>query len=267
MRATLVVVLSVMVASGLCSTVVAGSVDSPGAPSSGSGMYSLSQIYNYLNSGIKTTPVPSFQEPVAAPGPTMKTTKEIYDDIMAKFDQSAATTAEDVKSGKPFFCTQPGSWGVQTGTLVIPPTPTITPTVTPTPTISPIPTPDENLWYATYGPSGSGDVAKSGTLCVALKHSEAGCAFAGHKTWADACTWIDALTWLGRNDWRMPTMSEYTALCQQSFPGWTTDSNFYTWSFTESGSKAYHLDNISCTSWNLVEKTTLDLLRPVRDVP
>jgi len=116
MRTALTLVLSVMCVAGLCGLVVAGNLDSAGAPSSGSGMYSLSQIYNYLNSGIKATPVPSFQEPGAAPGPTMKTTKEIYDNIVAKLDQCNAT-ALDVGLGKTFFSTASGSWGVQTGTL------------------------------------------------------------------------------------------------------------------------------------------------------
>ncbi|MCX6354787.1 MAG: hypothetical protein NTZ78_07785 [Candidatus Aureabacteria bacterium] len=114
---TTVVAASVMFAAGLCGTVVAGSLDSPGAPSGGSGMYSLLQIYDYLNSGIKTTPVPSFQEPGTAPGPTMKTTKQIYDDIVAKMDQCVVTAAH-VESGWTFFCTQTDSWGVKTGTLV-----------------------------------------------------------------------------------------------------------------------------------------------------
>jgi len=91
------------------------SMDSPGIPSAGSGMYTLSQVYDYLNSGIKATPVPSFREPGAGPGPTMKTMKEIYEDIQAKFDQCDVTTA-NVDSGKKFFSTVPGNWGVRTGT-------------------------------------------------------------------------------------------------------------------------------------------------------
>ncbi|MCX6354293.1 MAG: DUF2341 domain-containing protein [Candidatus Aureabacteria bacterium] len=87
----------------------------PGPPSAGSGMYTLSQIYDYLNLGVKATPVPSFREPGAGPGPTMKTVKEIYEDIQAKFDQCDVTAA-NVDSGKKFFSTLPGSWGVRTGT-------------------------------------------------------------------------------------------------------------------------------------------------------
>ncbi|MCX6355151.1 MAG: hypothetical protein NTZ78_09650 [Candidatus Aureabacteria bacterium] len=91
------------------------SMEPSGLPSAGSGMHTLQQIYDYLNSGIKTTPAPSFREPVAGPGPTMKTLEEIYQDIQAKFDQCPATAA-NVDSGVKFFCTRPESWGVQTGT-------------------------------------------------------------------------------------------------------------------------------------------------------
>jgi hypothetical protein len=89
-------------------------------------MYSLSQIYDYLNSGIKATPIPGFQEPDAAPSPTMRTLREIYEDIQAKFDLCPATAA-DVRSGVKFFCTQPGNWGAQAGVAYIPPAPTPTP--------------------------------------------------------------------------------------------------------------------------------------------
>ncbi|MCX6355639.1 MAG: fibrinogen-like YCDxxxxGGGW domain-containing protein [Candidatus Aureabacteria bacterium] len=135
MRTTLVVFVSMLVAAGLCGTVFAGSIDSTGPPSSGSGMYSLSQIYDYLNSGTTATVSSSFQEPGAAPGPTMKTTKQIYDDIKAIFDQ-CDITAYDVALGKKFFCTQPGNWGLRTGKVCIAgtPTPTSTPTSTPTAT-------------------------------------------------------------------------------------------------------------------------------------
>ncbi|MCX6355644.1 MAG: LamG domain-containing protein [Candidatus Aureabacteria bacterium] len=138
MRAAFVVGLSAMVAGVVCGIAVAGSMDSPGVPSLGSGLYTLSQIYDFLNSGVKTTPVPGFQEPGAAPVSTMKTTKQIYDDIVAKMDQCNGTTAAEVKSGYRFFCTHAGSWGVQTGAGLMQPTPTITltPTITPTPTIS-----------------------------------------------------------------------------------------------------------------------------------
>jgi len=146
------VVLSLMVAGGLSGMAVAGSIDSPGAPSAGSGMYTLQNLYDYLTSGTALTVQSGFQEPSAAPGSTMKTTREIGDAIKALHDQ-CNVTADNVELGKTFFCKQPGSWGVQTGTLVALPrptaTPTITPTSTPTPTITPIPW-DQNA-CAAYG--------------------------------------------------------------------------------------------------------------------
>ncbi|MCX6353728.1 MAG: hypothetical protein NTZ78_02345 [Candidatus Aureabacteria bacterium] len=116
MRTTSMVALSVIFAVGLSGIAVAGSINSSGAPSSGSGMYTLTQIYDYLNSGTDATPLPGFQEPVEAPAPTMKTTKQIFEDIKAKFAE-CDTTIADVKMGKKFFSTVSGSWGVQTGTI------------------------------------------------------------------------------------------------------------------------------------------------------
>jgi hypothetical protein len=75
-------------------------------------MYTLEQIYDYLNSGMMPPTPGLFQEPGAAPGSSMKTTTQILDSIKAKFNQAVSTTAASVESGKPFFCTQPGSWGI-----------------------------------------------------------------------------------------------------------------------------------------------------------
>ncbi|MCX6353922.1 MAG: hypothetical protein NTZ78_03320 [Candidatus Aureabacteria bacterium] len=91
------------------------SMEPIGVPSSGSGMYTFQEIYDYLNSGSEASIAGSFQFPSAGPGSTMKTLAEIYDDIKAKLDQCEATVA-DVKLGKTFFSTQPGAWGVRTGT-------------------------------------------------------------------------------------------------------------------------------------------------------
>ncbi|MCX6354823.1 MAG: hypothetical protein NTZ78_07970 [Candidatus Aureabacteria bacterium] len=136
MRATLVVVLSVIFMAGLCGMAVAGSIDSPGVPSGGSGMHTIGQLYNYLNSGTDSSIPGSFQGPAGAPGPTVKTLEDVYQDIKAKLGQSTVSAA-DVKSGEKFFCTLAGRWGVQTGTLVVPPTPTTTPTIAPTMTPTP----------------------------------------------------------------------------------------------------------------------------------
>jgi len=139
-----------MLMAGLCGTVVAGSLDSPGAPSSGSRMCTLQNLYDYLNSGTAATMVGSFQEPSAAPGSTMKTISQIYDDIKAKFEECDAT-AENVELGKKIFCTQPGSWGLQTGKICNAGTPTPTPTITRTPTITPTRTPTITPTSSLYG--------------------------------------------------------------------------------------------------------------------
>ncbi|MCX6355953.1 MAG: hypothetical protein NTZ78_13785 [Candidatus Aureabacteria bacterium] len=167
MKKLITVALSLMFVVCLSYTVIAGSLDSPGAPSAGSGMYTLQNLYVYLTSGTALETKPSFQEPSAAPGSTMKSTKQIGDAIKALFDQSDVT-ADNVELGKRFFCTVSGSWGIQTGTLVTLPrptatptiTPTRTPTITPTPTITSTPTPLWLGWCNTkgghWGPDGLG---------------------------------------------------------------------------------------------------------------
>jgi len=129
MKKLMTVAMDLMLVVGLSGFALAGSLDSPGAPSAGSGMYTLQNLYDYLTSGAALTVQNSFQEPTSGPGSTMKTTRQIGDEIKSLFDQCISTTAADVRSGMPFFCTQSGSWGIQTGTLVVPPTPT--PTITP----------------------------------------------------------------------------------------------------------------------------------------
>ncbi|MCX6355063.1 MAG: hypothetical protein NTZ78_09205 [Candidatus Aureabacteria bacterium] len=134
MKKSIIAALCLLFAICVSYTAVAGSLDSPGVPSAGSGMYTLQNLYDYLTSGTALTVQTAFQEPPSAPGSTMKTTKEIGDAIKALHDL-CNVTADNVELGKTFFCTQPGSWGVQTGTLVVPPTPTptLTPTITATP--------------------------------------------------------------------------------------------------------------------------------------
>jgi len=139
MKKIITVALSLLFAVGLSGLAVAGSLDSPGAPSAGSGMYTLQNLYDYLTSGTALTVQTSFQEPTSAPSSTMKTTKEIGDGVQALFTQCPATAA-NVESGVKFFCTQPGSWGVQTGTAIVI---TPIPTLTPTPTITPTPNPQQ----------------------------------------------------------------------------------------------------------------------------
>ena len=97
-------------------TVSAGDIDSPGPPLSGSGMYTIEDIYNYLIDGTEPTISSTFMEPTAGPGPTMKTTKDIYDETKAKFD-SCDATPDQVMDTVTFFSTGSGNWGPRSGSL------------------------------------------------------------------------------------------------------------------------------------------------------
>lgn len=116
MRAALTVALSVICAAGAVCPAVAGDIDPPGAPASGSGMYTFQNLYDYLISGTALVVPETFQGPASGPAPTMKTTKQIGDDIKALFVQCDVTES-DVASGKKFFSTQAGSWGVREGAV------------------------------------------------------------------------------------------------------------------------------------------------------
>jgi len=116
MRQILITALCLTFMVSLSPIVVAGDIDFPGVPSSGSGMYSLADIYYYLIEGRKATIPPSFQEPIAGPASTMKTLKEIYDDIEEKFEQCGVTPGQ-VLSTVAFFNTDTDNWGPQSGSV------------------------------------------------------------------------------------------------------------------------------------------------------
>jgi len=264
MKKLIGVILSMLFLAGISYLAVAGSIDSPGAPSAGSGMYTLLEIYDYLNSGtVAPTPGP-FQMPGAGPGSTMKSLKEIYGDIKAKIDQCGATAA-DVKTGKTFFSTLSGSWGVQTGTWVTPTptnTPTNTPTITPiptnTPTLTPTPTSTPTkTWYEQYGPSGTGDVVQIGSMYVAGSYASVGCAGGGALVWNAALLWADGLVWLGKDDWRLPTGDSYgeiVDICavRNTTPGFTYSAGWYD---SSTGSGSYNFWKHSFTSGACTQTT------------
>ena len=189
MKKLIMMVLGLMCAVGMAGMAIAGNIDSPGAPSAGSGMYTLQNLYDYLTSGTALTVPGSFQEPGAGPGSTMKSTKQIGDDVKALFVQALATTA-DVKSGVKFFSTVSGSWGVKTGAL-----------------ICPTPIPD---WYTTYGPSGSQMVIQIGNMYVARNTNTPGTA---KLSYASAQGWAIGLNWLGKTTWRLPIYDETHTIC------------------------------------------------------
>jgi len=206
MKKLIMMVLGLMVAVGMAGMAIAGNIDSPGAPSAGSGMYTLQNLYDYLTSGTALTVPGSFQEPGAGPGSTMKSTKQIGDDVKALFVQCNAT-ADKVLQGTKFFCTVAGSWGVKTGTLLCP---------TPVPTITPIPTATPT-WYQMYGPGGSNEVWLSGSGVYVAKnpsgsgtyHPSGGCSYNGMVTWASG------VTAFSRSDWYIADATTLNTICNE----------------------------------------------------
>ncbi|MCX6353530.1 MAG: hypothetical protein NTZ78_01345 [Candidatus Aureabacteria bacterium] len=208
MKRLMTLILSVVFAVGMVRMAIAGSLDSLGSPSAGSGMYTLQNLYDYLTSGTALTVQTSFQEPTSSPGSTMKTTREIGDDIKALFDLCPVSSA-DVKSGVRFFCTQAGGWGVQTGTAQLVPTATPSPTITPTPTVTP------TIWDSAacsakggyWAPLGSG---LSGNGCWFYSAASDSCddtcsaktLSCDPRGWTDntSCTICDALRSDGHNE-------------------------------------------------------------------
>ena len=108
---TLIVALTLLPAAAF-----AGDPDTPpGSPEAGSGMPSLQALYDYLTTGASPAGSGSFEEPSAAPAPTMKTLKEIYEDFKSLIAR-ISVTPEQVLSGQTFFSTD-GAWGPADGTM------------------------------------------------------------------------------------------------------------------------------------------------------
>ena len=112
----------------LAGPVAAGSLDAPAAPTaSGSGMYTLEDLYQRLNAGTAGAPRPgAFAEPAAGPGSTMRTLTEIMGKMPA-LDNTNGATAANVLSGKTFWGLTGGAWGPRTGAM---PTQTVSNTTT-----------------------------------------------------------------------------------------------------------------------------------------
>ncbi len=98
-------------------TAVAGDLDSPSDPNTlSSGMYSLDDIYNRLNSGTAGT-ITSFNEPAQAPVSQGRNLNDIMS-IAPTVDNQFGATPADVAFGKKFWGLKDGTWGLQTGTRI-----------------------------------------------------------------------------------------------------------------------------------------------------
>lgn len=174
--------------------------DTPGPPGTpGPSRFTLSDIYNYINSGTTATIGGHALEPPSAsiPGDSrFKTLNQIYYDIKAKFDRCDATS-DVVMPGYTFFCTRPGDWGVRSGTYVTP-----TPAFTPTPT-----------WYEQYGPTGSDKVVLLGDFYVATDKDGPGGNYNTLMHPIEGIAWAEGLVWLGKSDWVAGTQLQQRTAC------------------------------------------------------
>ena len=106
----------------LCSFILApmagraGELQPPGEPGGGSGMYTLEEIYEYLNYGTAASTTGWFMEPDRGPGSTGRSLSEIYESAKSGFEQSTARPEQVLDTVK-FFNTDPANWGPQSGTL------------------------------------------------------------------------------------------------------------------------------------------------------
>lgn len=199
-----------MLAGGMAGMGIAGDIDSPGSPSAGSGMYTFKQIYDYLSAGTVSPIAESFQEPIAGPGSTMYTTKQIYEAVATPFPQCDASAA-DVKTGKKFFCTQSGSWGVQTGT-------NSGGTLLKTGQTASYQTGDDGTYQKgaafNYAWDSGTDTVKDNVtgLIWASSGVGAGGNFGTPLYWSSAIVWAEGLTFAGYSDWRLPNATELYSL-------------------------------------------------------
>ena len=235
MKKLMTMVLGLMVAVGMAGMAIAGNIDSPGAPSAGSGMYTLQQVYDYLNAGTVPTIPGSFQEPSAGPGSTMKTTKEIVAAVATPFAQVNGPAAADVKKDVKFFSTASGSWGVKTGTLS-------GGGMAATGQTTSYQTGDDGYYQKGIKPvdNGNGTCTDPRTgLMWANSATSPACNSGSPLVWSSAISWAEGLVFAGYSDWRLSNLNElksfyevsngyFAALTNRPGPG----STYHTWSST-----------------------------------
>jgi hypothetical protein len=211
-RMKTIILAGLICAVGMAGSAMAGSLDSPGPSSEGSGMPTLKQVYEYLTVGSPVTIAGSFEGPTAGPGSTMYTTKQIYEAVATPFPQCDATVS-DVKAGKKFFSTQSGSWGVQTGTMS-----TVAGLLKTGQTTSYY-TGDDGYYQKgtafSYTDNGDGTVTDNVTsLMWAKDGNAAGCRSGAPVYWSSAIEWAEGLVFAGYSDWRLPNRGELLSLNQ-----------------------------------------------------
>ena len=215
MKKLVMVVLGLMCAVGMAGMVMAGSIEPPGAPgSSASKMPAVGAIYTYLTTGTPApTPGTSFTEPSSSPAVTGHTVAEVYAAVATPFPRCDAAVS-DVRSGKKFFCTAGGSWGLQTGTYA----PQVYCTLLKTGQTSVYREGDDGSKTKgkafNYSNSTSGNSVLDNVtgLMWAKSGSGAGCDSGAAIGWTSAIDWAIKLTFDGYYDWRLPNNTELQSI-------------------------------------------------------
>jgi hypothetical protein len=145
----------------------------------------------------------------------MKTTKDIYDAVATPFPQCDAV-ADNVVSGKKFFSTVAGNWGVQTGTLVSGAYTwrTLLKTGQTTSYVTGDDASKNRGAAFSYTDSGSGlSVTDNVTGLIWAKSGTGdGCNGGAALSWTAAVNWAVGLTFDGYSDWRLPNITEIQSL-------------------------------------------------------
>ncbi len=201
----------------MCSAVVfsspllAGSLDSPAAPSdASSAMFTIEDIYNRLNDGTDGTKRSAFAEATAVPASTGKTLDDLMNKAPAK-DNTNGAEPSDVATGKTYWGLTDANWGLQTGTAS-------TPSCTRNSSADPV-----------FTNNNDGTVTDNRTCLIWLQDAScadlAGADGDGKANWDTAKTAASSLAngtcgltdSSNAGDWRLPTIQELGSLVHYGY--------------------------------------------------
>jgi|AntAceMinimDraft_8_1070364.scaffolds.fasta_scaffold01627_7 hypothetical protein len=204
--------LTVLAVTAICICVLAVPADAADlnpswGPQSGSGMYTLSEVYYYLTEGTEGSIAASFQEPTSGPGGSAIDLKTVYDDVESSFVQCSDLEPGQIMKGKKFFSTKAGAWGVLTGTGGILATGQTTS----------YRTGDDGDYekgaafsYQTSDPAANGEIVVTDNVT--------GLIWTQDVNWETATDWYhavdncEALDFAGYTDWRLPNVTELQSI-------------------------------------------------------
>jgi len=204
--------LTVLAVTAICICVLAVPADAADlnpswGPQSGSGMYTLSEVYYYLTEGTEGSIAASFQEPTSGPGGSAIDLKTVYDDVESAFVQCSDLEPGQIMKGKKFFSTKAGAWGVLTGTGGILATGQTTS----------YRTGDDGDYEKgaayDYTDNMDGTITDNVTdLMWAQDGTGAGCAWGTLTDWDHAVDYCEALDFASYTDWRLPNVTELQSI-------------------------------------------------------